>query len=272
MVRGTNTKGLVLLAVFFVTVNADGAPTPNIVGGQNTRSEKEVVSSVNVELLPEKGDVTGLYKPHLFSSRGDFHRQTVSYSDPTNRVHSIKSLPPAPGTFLLALFGFLLVSAIRDRKMWLASLATILIAGQAGFSLLPQIASYLCSKSRGNKCFCSFLHPSRPQIFHSLLPKNNEQLPTTLGELKNILCVSARLKLSSAGCNILCDCGDEVVKTKQQKPFPQKADSTGKFCLDYDFVFRVRRTRQHAILSTCIVNSRLARGPPILRKMRQPSY
>jgi hypothetical protein len=272
MVRGTNTKGLVLLAVFFGTVNADGALTHNIVGCQNTRSEKEVVSSVNVEILPENGDITGPYKPHLFSFRGDFHRQTVSYSDPTNRVHSIKSLPPAPGTFLLVLFGFLLVSAIRDRKMWLASLATILITGQTGFSLLPHIASYLCSKSRGNKCFCSFLHSSRPQIFHSLWLKNNDQFPATLGELIDILCMSARLNLSSAGYNILCDCGDEVVKTEQQKPFPQNADSTGKCCLDYDFVFRVRRTRQHAILSTCIVNSRLARGPPRLLKMRQPSY
>ncbi len=52
-----------------------------------------------------------------------------------------KTLPPVPAAFFMVLTGFLCVSLVKDRRVWLAALAGILWAGQAGFQAIPQLAS-----------------------------------------------------------------------------------------------------------------------------------
>jgi hypothetical protein len=47
--------------------------------------------------------------------------------------------------------GFACISLVRDRKVWLAALAGLLWAGQAGMQALPQLASQLSANVRGTE-------------------------------------------------------------------------------------------------------------------------
>lgn len=53
----------------------------------------------------------------------------------------IKSLPPVPQALFMALTGFLCISLIRDRKVWLTALAAVFYLGYAGINILPNIGS-----------------------------------------------------------------------------------------------------------------------------------
>jgi len=57
-----------------------------------------------------------------------------------------KILPPIPAALFMVLTGFLCVSLVNDRRLWLAALAGLLWAGQAGFHAIPQLAAYMSSQ------------------------------------------------------------------------------------------------------------------------------
>jgi hypothetical protein len=56
------------------------------------------------------------------------------------RGNNVKFLPAVPAAVLMALSGFLCVSLVRDRRVWLAALTGLLWAGQTGIQALPQLA------------------------------------------------------------------------------------------------------------------------------------
>ena len=262
MVRGKNTKGLVLLVVVFWATPADSAPTLTIFDSTAKRCEQGSDSSTNIALVLNRADVTGPNKCHLISIQKEFHRPTVNYLSRTVQTDSIKSLPPGPRAFLLVLIGFLLISGVKDRKQWIAVMATLLIVGQSGFSFLPQLASHLCSRNRGSKCFYSLLHSSQPLIVPRLSSVKGRQVPASLEQFVNLLPVSIKIRRPAKSYKILCGQGDGVLKEEMKRQFPQTAHSAEICCFGYDSFFRIERARQFCIPSIYSVNSRLARGPP----------
>jgi hypothetical protein len=54
-----------------------------------------------------------------------------------------KILPPIPAALFMVLTGFLCVSLVKDRRLWLAALAGLLWASQAGFNAIPQLAAHM---------------------------------------------------------------------------------------------------------------------------------
>lgn len=56
------------------------------------------------------------------------------------QANLVKPLPAVPAALLMALTGFLCVSLVKDRRLWLAALAGMLWAGQVGIQNLPQLA------------------------------------------------------------------------------------------------------------------------------------
>ena len=52
----------------------------------------------------------------------------------------VKSLPAVPTAILMVLTGFLCVSLVKDRRVWLATLAGVLSLGQAGVQAVPKMA------------------------------------------------------------------------------------------------------------------------------------
>jgi len=55
-------------------------------------------------------------------------------------LDTAKNLPAVPGAVFMVLTGFACVSLVRDRRVWLAALAGLLWAGQAGVQAVPQFA------------------------------------------------------------------------------------------------------------------------------------
>ena len=58
-----------------------------------------------------------------------------------------RSLPGVPAAIFMVLTGFLCVSFVNDRRIWLATLAGLLWLGQTGLSAIPQAASHLAGKN-----------------------------------------------------------------------------------------------------------------------------
>lgn len=59
-------------------------------------------------------------------------------SRPSSR--SVRSLPASPAAILMALAGFLCVSIVKDRRLWLAALMTLLWISQASIQAVPKLA------------------------------------------------------------------------------------------------------------------------------------
>ena len=65
----------------------------------------------------------------------------------TGQLSHIKSLPAVPAAILMVLTGFLCVSFVKDRRVWLAALAGLLWLGQAGIQAVPQLALRLSHRN-----------------------------------------------------------------------------------------------------------------------------
>ena len=59
----------------------------------------------------------------------------------------VRTLPAIPGAVLMVLTGFVCVSLVRDRRVWLAALAGLIWAGQAGIQTIPRFAYRATHKS-----------------------------------------------------------------------------------------------------------------------------
>lgn len=150
MARGKKTKGMVIL-LFLVPTLANAALTMNGLGGDF------IESALSADLVshdcygPEISQITGRYNPRLAVFAAEFNKPPVSFAGSSPPDNTIKSLPGVPGALLMVFVGFLCVSMVKDRKVWLAALAGLLWAGQAGFAVLPQLALNLAGKKQSEQ-------------------------------------------------------------------------------------------------------------------------
>ena len=151
MVRGDKTKGMVVLLLFLGTAIVNAAPTINDSDGDTFLCAKSSSLYVYPYYRQDINHVTGLYNSHLDSISKEFHRPPVKNDEFSDASMGVKSLPPAPKTLLMVLVGFLCVSLVKDRRVWLAALAGLLWAGQAGVSILPQLAANIAGRGRSEK-------------------------------------------------------------------------------------------------------------------------
>src|SRR4030066_1353064 len=169
MVRGSKIKGMVMLMLFLGSAIVYAAPTMNDSAEDGVVFAESTGSYVYHCYKPEKDNNTGLFKSQLASISEEFNKPPVKYDKSTATVIRVKALPSAPGTLLMVLVGFLCVSLVRDRRIWLATLSGLLWAGQAGISLLPQLALNVSGRGLGENQssshylarLCEPKHPNR---------------------------------------------------------------------------------------------------------------
>jgi hypothetical protein len=76
----------------------------------------------------------------------------IAYYGPvSSRYHPIESLPPVPAALLMSITGFVFVSLVKDRGLWLATLMAVLSAGQAGATAVPGFVRNLSAMSRPDR-------------------------------------------------------------------------------------------------------------------------
>jgi len=77
---------------------------------------------------------------HFTSSQGFAYSATQRQQDNDNGV---KNLPAVPGAILMVVVGFLCVSLVRDRKVWLSVVLVAVVLSQAGIRTLPKLTARL---------------------------------------------------------------------------------------------------------------------------------
>jgi hypothetical protein len=144
---GNIRKGLLLFLSLLVASASIAAPTVSDYNrdvAAPTLSLSADIDSTQTYEINQIGEPTN---SHLASVAAEFLKPPAA-TDLQALSISAKSLPPVPGALFLGLTGFLCVSLVKDRRVWLAALAGLLWLGQTGFAALPQLASHLCSKKQ----------------------------------------------------------------------------------------------------------------------------
>jgi hypothetical protein len=297
MVRGSKIKGLVLLWLFFGTAVVYAAPTVN------DHTEDVIVFAESSGLYiypcyrPEKDNNTGLFKSQLASISEEFNKPPVKYGESSATAIGVKSLPPAPGTLLMVLVGFFCVSLVKDRRIWLAALSGLLWAGQAGISLLPQLAINVSgivlsenqSSSHYFACLCEPKQPNRLRsdiegtCYVGLL-RHLAGIPNA--ETSSMPRIKVRHKLKQASgrmllsfCRRTCCSGKSVQSFccpstlallqnnsrntfRYYKKSPHFAITAISSCLNQAIHCRIPVSGQLNYFTTAFINASLARGPP----------
>ena len=303
MVRGKKTKGMVMLLLFLGVAIVSAAPTMNDSDGDYVECTWSLSSYAYPCIEQDKAYITGLSNSHLAAVSKEFHKLPVRFGQLSAKAIGVKSLPPAPGTFLMVLVGFLCVSLVKDRRVWLAALAGLLWAGQAGLSLLPQLASNVDRRGRSVKhssscsvdCLCETKHPFRLRshiegtsyigLLHHLAGIPNDST-------SSIYHIIVRHKLQQGSgrmplclcCRLSC-CGESFKSVYLQNNFALIQGNTQKekqyfakplhfaitainSCLIQAVNCFISKTEQHAYFLNAFIIINSARGPPNIGRTR----
>jgi len=156
-VLGKSSKWLVVLLSFFVLTAASATPT---VSNRNSNLVVSAVSPGSDAQIPVVADVTCTIESgnsHLAEVAAEFLKPPAAFTGSPAPPVGAKSLPAVPGALLMALTGFLCVSLVKDRKVWLAALAGLLWLGQAGIQAVPQLALRLSHRNHTEQQFSTEL-------------------------------------------------------------------------------------------------------------------
>lgn len=137
MVSGKSRKGLVVLLLLLVVAAASAAPTMSNCSKNLVAGDVSLSSDTHIPFVPE---ITEPCNSYLASIGAEFLKPPVGFTDSPAPPIGAKSLPAVPAASLMVLAGFLCVSLVKDRRVWLAALAGLLWASQAGIQTLPRLA------------------------------------------------------------------------------------------------------------------------------------
>jgi len=101
-------------------------------------------SESHIFFVRETSQITEPSNAHLANIGVELLRPPADFTN-TSPVGA-QSLPPAPAALFMVLAGFLCVSLVKDRRVWLGALAGLLWAGHTGIQALPKLAAHISSK------------------------------------------------------------------------------------------------------------------------------
>jgi len=155
---------------------------------------------------------------------------------------------------LMFLTGFLCVSLVRDRRVWLTALAGLFWAGQAGIQALPQLALRLGHANHGRQQF--YTEPA-----YAYYLENSHRLRCDIEGTRYIglLRYLAGIPGANAACtnNKLLSCCYKHTYTLQT------AILSEQFSFNWPLKCLVSETRHFICFSPAIIFAQLARGPPL---------
>jgi len=125
-------------ALMMLITSARAAPTTNnhklcLTGGSlapESCNTVEVFESFDTSLAAIGREITLLPTEGVYS--------------PNSQKTGVIALPVIPAAMLLVLTGFVCVSLVRDRRIWLSLFTTLLYTCQGGLNAVPKLAEYLC--------------------------------------------------------------------------------------------------------------------------------
>ena len=144
MPSGKSKECLVVLALLIAAATASAAPTISECSNSFIAGAVSPNSAADTFFAPETGQTTESCNSYLANIGAELLKPPADFTK--SPPADARSLPAVPAAFFMVLTGFLCVSLVKDRRFWLAALAGLLWAGQAGIAALPQLATHLSSK------------------------------------------------------------------------------------------------------------------------------
>ena len=135
----TNIKLLIILLSLVAATAVSASPTMSDCNKNFVAGAVSEASDAPVLYIPEASQITEFSNSRLAAIGAEILEPPPDFTDFS--TVGAKTLPPVPPAFFMVLTGFLCVSLVKDRRVWLAALAGLLWAGQAGFQAIPQLAS-----------------------------------------------------------------------------------------------------------------------------------
>ena len=151
MVSGKNNKLLVILLSLVVATAISAAPTMCDCNKHFVAAAVSPASDAHVTYVPETSQINVPSNSRLAAIGKEILKPPADFTD--SPPLGAKSLPPVPAALFMVLTGFLCVSLVKDRKVWLAVLVGLLWAGQAGFHVIPQLAAHISKKNIQRKSY-----------------------------------------------------------------------------------------------------------------------
>jgi hypothetical protein len=107
-------------------------------------------SDAHVTYVPETSQINVPSNSHLAAIGKEILKPPADFTD--SPPLGTETLHPHAAVFMV-LTGFLCVSLVKDRKVWLAALVGLLWAGQAGFHAIPQLAAHISKNVKRKSYF-----------------------------------------------------------------------------------------------------------------------
>jgi hypothetical protein len=167
-----NAKWVFALVLLVVAATVEAAPS---IGGSDAKVIALTVSPssyTEISTIDKAEPFISSNNYALAHIAADLLKPPAELTSRTALPSEIKPLPAVPAALFMALTGFLCVTLVRDRKVWLAVLTTILWASQVGITALPQ------------KCGVCIAHHINKRWTIPILPYLGKQASRLLSEFK----------------------------------------------------------------------------------------
>jgi hypothetical protein len=277
VVSGKNNKLLVILLSLVVATAISAAPTISDCNKNFVAAAVSPASDAHVTYVPvpETSQITVPSNPHLAAIGKEILKPPADFTD--SPPLGAKSLPPVPAALFMVLTGFLCVSLVKDRKVWLAVLVGLLWAGQAGFHAIPQLAAHISKKNIQRKSY--FNAAALHQLEESCRLRSDIEGTQYIGLLRHLAGIPDHimsLSLSSLSAqrafspernrsrsNLVASLKRVVsARTRSSAGVPQFAITHFSSLLNPAVICPAPRAEQNICFSTAFIFQQLPRGPP----------
>lgn len=221
------------------------------------------------------GNVAGPINAELANLSREFLKPPTDTAGLTNTIaNRVKPLPAAPAAILMVLIGFLCVSLVRDRRVWLTGLAGLLWLGYAGVHAVPRLALHLSHKNHSRQQLCAELsYPYYLENSHRLrCDVEGTQYIGLLHYLAGIPNASGAFTNTRLGALITFSQPRQKLYSKVLS-YPYKntypflsAIIPEQYSLNSLFKCLASKAKQFICFSPAFIFDELARGPPLITR------
>ena len=132
-----------VIAVLFVSASAQALPTV-FEAPHGSFTEADISEVPTLKTSQNSGDFTELSNSTLAEIGREIFKPSPDYAGFNSTTKSrVNSLPAVPAAVLIGIIGFLCVSLVRDRKVWVSAFVGIIVLSQTGVKTLPKLTARL---------------------------------------------------------------------------------------------------------------------------------
>ena len=258
--------------LLFAASVANAAPTISNCNRNVTDCTVSSTLDVHTPVVSEVTRITEYGDSPLAAVAAEFLKPPAGFTDlaVSSPIH-VKALPAVPGAIFMVLTGLLCVSLVKDRRIWLAALASLLWVGQAGIQAIPQLALHLCHRTHTNQHLST--RPTQFYLLEDTVRARSDIEGTRYIGLLHHLTGIPHANIASKRCHTaliaLSQCRQKVLgrafgyPNKNTLP-PLSAIIPEQYSVNSQLACLASTAEQFICFSPAFIFAQLPRGPPLL--------